>query len=66
MNRLLSLLLVSLLALVVCTRTLSGPTSDEETLKNLEMESAKHPGYSELEITFQKSILETTLSTLIL
>jgi len=56
MNRLLSLLLVSLLALVVCTRILSRPTSDEETLKNLEMESAKHPGYSETDVTFQKSL----------
>jgi ketosteroid isomerase-like protein len=56
MNRLLSLLLVSLLTLVVCTRTFSRPTSDEETLKNLEMESAKHPGYGESDVTFQKSL----------
>jgi len=56
MNRLLSLLLVSLLTLVVCTRTFSRPTSDEETLKNLEMESAKHPGYSDSDIAFQKTI----------
>jgi hypothetical protein len=57
MNRLLSLFLVSLLTVVICSRTLSRPTSDEETLKNLEMEVAKHPGYSESDITFQKSIL---------
>jgi ketosteroid isomerase-like protein len=57
MNRLFSLLLISLFSLVICSRTLSRPTSDEETLKNLEMESAKHPGYSESDITFQKTIM---------
>jgi hypothetical protein len=57
MNRLFSLLLISLFTLVICGRTLSRPTSDEETLKNLEMESAKHPGYGESDVTFQKSIL---------
>ena len=57
MNRLLSLLLVSLLTLAVCTRTFSRPTSDEETLKNLEMESSKHAGLGESDIAFQKTIM---------
>src|ERR1700745_885944 len=57
MNRLFSLLLISLFTLVICTRTSSTPTSDEETLKNLEMEAAKHSGFSEADVAFQKSIL---------
>ena len=57
MNRLFSLLLISLFTLVICTRTLSMPTSDEETLKNLEMEAAKHSGFSDADVAFQKSIL---------
>ena len=56
MNRLFSLLLISLFTLVICARILSKPTLDEETLKNLEMESAKHPGYGESDVTFQKSL----------
>jgi ketosteroid isomerase-like protein len=56
MNRVFSLLLISLFTLVICSRILSKPTSDEETLKNLEMESAKHPGYGESDVTFQKSL----------
>ena len=46
MNRIFSLLLISLFTLLICTRTLSKPTSEEETLKNLEMEAAKHAGAS--------------------
>jgi hypothetical protein len=57
MNRLFSLLLISLFTLVICSRTLSRPTSDEETLKNLEMEAAKHPGYGESDVAFQKTIM---------
>src|SRR5207249_7621710 len=38
MNRLFSLLLISLFTLVICPRTSSMPTSDEETLKNLEID----------------------------
>jgi ketosteroid isomerase-like protein len=57
MNRLFSLLLISLFTLVICGPTLSRPTSDEETLKNLEMESAKHPGYGESDVAFQKTIM---------
>ena len=57
MNRLFSLLMISLFALVICTRTSSMPTSDEETLKNLEMEAAKHSGFSDADVAFQKSIL---------
>ena len=56
MNRLFSLLLISLFTLVICTRTSSMPTSDEETLKNLEMEAAKHSGFSDADVAFQKSI----------
>ena len=57
MNRLFSLLLISLFTLVICPRTSSMPTSDEETLKNLEMEAAKHSGFSDADVAFQKSIL---------
>lgn len=56
MNRILSLLLVSLFTLLVCTQTSSKPPSDEETLKNLEMEAAKHSGFSDADIAFTKSI----------
>ena len=57
MTRLFSLLLISLFTLVICTRTSSMPTSDEEALKNLEMEAAKHSGFSDADVAFQKSIL---------
>ena len=57
MTRLFSLLLISLFTLLICTRTSSMPTSDEETLKNLEMEAAKHSGFSDADVAFQKSIL---------
>ena len=57
MNRLFSLLIISLFTFVICTRTSSMPTSDEETLKNLEMEAAKHSGFSDADVAFQKSIL---------
>ena len=57
MKRLLSLLLLSLLTLVIgTTRTSSQSTSDEETLKKLEMEGAKHAGMSDADIAFGKSI----------
>ena len=57
MKRLLSLLLLSLLTLVIgMTRTSSQSTSDEETLKKLEMEGAKHAGMSDADIAFGKSI----------
>jgi ketosteroid isomerase-like protein len=57
MKRLLSLLLLSLLTLVIgTTRTSSQSTSDEETLKKLEMEGAKHAGTSDADIAFGKSI----------
>lgn len=57
MKRLISLLLISLFTLVICTRTSSKPTSDEETLKNLEMEAARHAGFSDADVTFQKGII---------
>src|SRR5438034_11323311 len=57
MNSLFSFLLCSLFTLVICPRTSSMPTSDEETLKNLEMEAAKHSGFSDADVAFQKSIL---------
>jgi ketosteroid isomerase-like protein len=57
MKRLLSLLLLSLLTVVICTtRTSSQSTSDEETLKKLEIEGAKHAGMSDADIAFGKSI----------
>ncbi|HXX72872.1 MAG TPA: nuclear transport factor 2 family protein, partial [Candidatus Acidoferrales bacterium] len=60
MNRLFSLLLISVFALAMWTRISSKPPSDDEgTLKNLEMEGAKHPGYSDTDIAFQKSNMAT-------
>ena len=57
MNRLMSLLLLSTLTLLICpTRTWSQQTSDEETLKKLELEGAKHSGTSDADIAFAKSI----------
>jgi hypothetical protein len=56
MNRRFSLLVISLTALVICTRTLSKPPADEETLKNLEMDAAKHAGFSDADVAFQKGI----------
>ena len=57
MNRLLSLLCLSLLMVVICpTRTSSQSTSDEETLKNLEIEGAKHAGMSDADIAFGKKV----------
>ena len=57
MTRLISLFLISLFTLAICTRTSSMPTSDEEMLKNLELEAAKHSGFSDADVAFQKSIL---------
>jgi ketosteroid isomerase-like protein len=57
MNRILSAVLFTAVVLVLCARTMSHPASDEETVKNLEMESAKHPGFSDADIAFQKSIM---------
>jgi hypothetical protein len=59
MNRVLSMLLLSIVALVICARTLSHPQSDEDTIKNLEMEAAKHAAYSDADIAFQKSIMSS-------
>ena len=56
MNRLFSLLLILLFTLVISTQTSSAPTTDEETLKNLEMEAAKHSGFSDADIAFAKTI----------
>jgi hypothetical protein len=56
MNRLLSLMLVSVFMLVICIRSSSKPPSDDETLKNLEMEAARHAGFSDEDIAFQKGI----------
>jgi ketosteroid isomerase-like protein len=57
MNRVISLLLISIFVLVICTRTLSNPPSDEETIKSLEMEAAKHAGFGDPDVTFTKSIM---------
>ena len=57
MNRLLSLLCLSLLMVVICpTRTSSQSTSDEETLKKLELEGATHAGTSDADIAFGKKV----------
>ena|ERR1700733_6113441 len=57
MNRLLSLLCLSCLTVVMCpTRTFSQATSDEETLRKLELDGAKHLGTSDADIAFGKSI----------
>ena len=61
MNRLFSSVLISIFALVICVRTSSKPPSDEETLKNLEMEAAKHSGFSDADIAFQKGIIGTRI-----
>jgi hypothetical protein len=42
---------------VICTtRTSSQSTSDEETLKKLETEGAKHAGTSDADIAFGKTV----------
>ena len=61
MNRLLSSLLISVFALVICVRTSSKPPSDEGTLKNLEIQGAKHLGFSDADLAFGKSIMGTRL-----
>jgi ketosteroid isomerase-like protein len=56
MNRLFTLLLLSTLTVVMCTtRSWSQQTSDEETLKKLELEGAKHAGISDADIAFAKN-----------
>lgn len=56
MKRLISLLILSTFTVVICAnRTWSQQTSDEETLKKLEMEGAKHSGMSDADIAFGKS-----------
>jgi ketosteroid isomerase-like protein len=57
MNRILSAVLFTAVVLVLCARTMSHPQSDDATVKNLEMESAKHSSYSDADIAFQKSIM---------
>jgi ketosteroid isomerase-like protein len=57
MNRLLSLLCVSLLTVVICpTRTSSQSTSDEEALKKMELEGAKHAGMNDADIAYVKNV----------
>jgi len=56
MNRLITLLLLSTLTVVMyTTRSWPQQTSDEETLKKLELEGAKHAGMSDADIAFLKS-----------
>jgi hypothetical protein len=57
MNRVLSAVLFTTVVLVLCARTMSHPQSDDAAVKDLEMESAKHPGYSDADIAFQKSLM---------
>jgi len=59
MNRLFFSVLISVFTLVICVRTLSKPPSDEETIKNLEMEGAKHSGFSDADIAFWKGVSGT-------
>jgi ketosteroid isomerase-like protein len=57
MKQLLSLLCLPLLLVMICpTRTSSQSTSDEETLKKLEIEGAKHAGTSDADIAFGKKV----------
>jgi len=57
MNRLISVLFLVLLMLGICvTRTSAQSTTDEETLKKLETEGAKHAGTSDADIAFGKSV----------
>jgi ketosteroid isomerase-like protein len=57
MNRLFSVLFLSSLVLVFGpTRTSSQSTSDEETLKKLEIEGASHSGTSDADIAFEKKV----------
>ena len=57
MNRLFSVLFLSTLVLVFGpTRTSSQSTSDEETLKKLEIEGATHAGTSDADIAFGKKV----------
>src|ERR1700730_17145421 len=61
MKRLISLLLLSVFTLVLCTtRTSSKPTADEETIKKWELEGAKHSGTSDADIAFAKSVFAET------
>jgi ketosteroid isomerase-like protein len=57
MKQLLSLLCLPLLLVMICpTQTLSQSASDEETLKKLEIEGAKHAGTSDADIAFGKKV----------
>src|ERR1700719_96129 len=57
MKQLLSLLCLPLLLVMICpTRTSPQSTSDEETLKKLEIEGAKHAGTSDADIAFGKKV----------
>jgi ketosteroid isomerase-like protein len=57
MNKRTSFLMLCLLILAIgATRVWPQSTSDEETLKKLELDRAKHGGTSDAEIAFDKSI----------
>ena len=57
MKQLLSLLCLPLLLVMICpTQTSSQSASDEETLKKLEIEGAKHAGTSDADIAFGKKV----------
>jgi ketosteroid isomerase-like protein len=57
MHKRIFFLILSLLILAISTtRVWSQSTSDEETLKKLEVDGAKHGGTSDADITFEKSI----------
>jgi len=56
MNRLLSWLCLPLLLVMICPTQTSSQSSDEETLKKLEIEGAKHAGTSDADIAFGKKV----------
>jgi hypothetical protein len=58
MKRIISLFVLPLvISTVYVTRSLSRPSSDEETLRNLEREWSKHSNGSDADIAFQNSVL---------
>jgi hypothetical protein len=58
MKRIIPLFVLSLTVFAFyVTRTLSKPSSDEETLKNLEMEWAKHSNGSDADIAFLNRVV---------
>jgi hypothetical protein len=57
-------LFTTILFAAYVTRSVPKPSSDEETLKNLETESMKHFNNTEADIAFQKTILAPHFTTI--